>query len=286
MTDFAALNTEAQKLIDAATAPLLKQLADLKALIPSPTPTPTPNPVPATTWPNASNTGFVTGPALTAVSGDLVTISNGQVISGKNVNGTIVVKHTGVTVKNCIAKEVHVSADACTIQDCDIPARGVPGATGITLLANNCKVLRCDISKFENGIWIEGSGHTIQANYLHDAIPYNSTTDPHIDGFQMPPGCTDILFEGNNVDLAKSVSASLTMGDKGAGNGCKRITIRNNRFMGGSYIVYIEGADTIASFTGNRLGGYTYGYMAGDGMAGTTFSGNVDDTTGKAILGS
>ena len=49
---------------------------------------------------------------LTPVSGVFLSSANGQVIEAKDVSGTIIVKHTNVTIRNCEASNIFIDSGA------------------------------------------------------------------------------------------------------------------------------------------------------------------------------
>ena len=108
-------------------------------------------------WPNASSTGVPAGTTLKAVSGDLQSSADGQVIDACNVNGTIIVRHRDVTIRRTRALIIFVdpAGQAVTIEDCQVT--GGPWNSGINLLSGRCVVRRCDISGVENGFWLEAN---------------------------------------------------------------------------------------------------------------------------------
>ena len=152
------------------------------------------------------------GTTLTTVNGDFTSSSNGQIIDGLNVNGTIIINNAGVTVRNCHAGLIVIDAPNVTIEDCDVVGHGVgnsgiiicpPGllGTGSGGSADGATILRCDISGVENGIWLEASGCLIQDNYFHNLA---GASTAHIDGIQVPnnfPGMANNTIRHNNFDL-------------------------------------------------------------------------------------
>lgn len=229
-------------------------------------------------FPNASTTGVPTGTSLTTV-GSFTTSFNGQIIDALNVNGTITVNHTGVTIQNCQAKEIFVNGDGVTIQDCDII--GGAGNSGITILfADNSTIQRCDIRGVENGIWLEARNCLVQDNYFHNlAAPGNP--DPHFDGLQIPGGfvVSNLIIRHNNFDLATGVSSSITMRD------ATNVDIIDNRLDGGTYTIYFEGGTTGSDVTNNVFGDHMFGYVNGTADDAQTYNGNIDEATGASILG-
>src|SRR5947209_6061954 len=55
---------------------------------------------PAAGYPNAASTGVPAGVVLRVVHGDVTTSTNGQLVQGLDVTGTLVVRNDGVTVRN------------------------------------------------------------------------------------------------------------------------------------------------------------------------------------------
>jgi hypothetical protein len=73
----------------------------------------------------------------------------------------------------------------------------------------------------------------IEHNYFHNLFGSTGTSDPHIDGIQIPDGgIRDIMIRHNNLDLHKHVSSCITMKD------ATNVDIVNNRLNGGTYIIY------------------------------------------------
>jgi len=210
------------------------------------------------------------GTAVTTVNGDLNSNSDGQIIEERNVSGTIVVRHPGVTIRNCRAKNITINAPNVTIEDCGVV--GGDSNSGIGILGGNgATIQRCDISGTENGIWLESNGCLIQDNYFHDlADPGNP--DPHVDGVQIPgdtPHVSDNIIRHNNFALAREVSSCITMKD------ATNISIDRNRLNGGSYIIYFEGNTTGCTVTNNVLGQYVFGVFNGAAGRAQTYTGNT-----------
>ena len=221
---------------------------------------------PPSGFPDASTTGVPPGTTLTTVNGNFTSSFAGQIIDARDVNGIIYVNHPGVIIRNCEAQGITVNADNVTIQDSTITGLGLYRETAINLLgSDNTTIQRCDISNVENGIWLEANGCLIADNYLHDLIPYNSATDPHIDGIQIPGGAgvSNNLITHNNFDLGPGTSSSITMAD------ATNIDITNNRLNGGTFNIYFEGGNnpfgggdtTGCDVTNNVFAGHVYGYV-------------------------
>lgn len=283
--------------LKAANTALTTRVAKLEAAQPAPTPVPTPTPTPQPTgWPDALTTG---AKGTLTPSGSITTTAHGQVISNKNVTGPIVVRHNGVTIRNCRVTvgndtAVWVEGDDCVVEDCTLIGGGGAGSRGVWFegrtqsSANRGIVRRCDISRYEDGVVLgTGSHHKVVDNYLHDPIANNAITDPHIDGIQIHGGSGNFsLIEHNNVDQFSEVSSSITMGNRTAGQGAIGVVVNNNRLRGGTSVIYVEGSDSSGvKLTNNRMGNkWAPGsYFSGTGMGTVLVSGNVHDDTGAPL---
>jgi hypothetical protein len=241
---------------------------------------------------NASTTGVPAGTSLTAVNGDFTSSYAGQIIDGLSVHGTITVDDPGVIIRNCQAANIFVTETGTnsTIENSEVV--GLPTwNSGITILADNGIVRGCDISGVERGIWLESNNSLVENNYFHNLINNTGTSDPHIDGIQIPgqniPGGSalhDIIIRDNNLDLAQNISSAVTMRD------ATNVDLYNNQLSGGTYIIYFEGNTTGSNVTDNVFGAHLYGYVAGTAVDSQTFSGNVYGdaavSTGTAPSGS
>lgn len=248
----------------------------------------------ATGWPDASNTGVPAGTSLTSTSGLIDSVSNGEIIDALDVNpGTIRIRHDNVTVKRCrinanatffgsIAFDgahTGIVVEDCEIDGNDILASGC-GGEGITYR-------RCNIHNTENGFVTSGN-FTARDNYVHDMMPYNPIDDPHIDGISLNEGASTITIEHNNMIMPGQVSAGMTFWDV-AGTAHSNITVNNNRLLldaSGAYTVRLPGMNCSANnvtFTSNRLEAGGFGYFTGSLSNITTWSGNVDDSSGTPV---
>jgi hypothetical protein len=252
----------------------------------------------SSSFPDASTTGVPAGTKLTTVNGNFTSSSNGQIIDGLNVSGTIIINNAGVTVQNCHAGLIVIAAPNVTIQDCTVV--GINGSatseSGIVIAspaqlggsgsgtADGATILRCNISGVENGIWLEGNGALIQDNYIHDL---HAPPTGHIDGLQVPndfPGVANATIRHNNFDQGLGTESSCIQIDNG-----HNFIIDNNRFYGGSYELYLLSRESGTTqncliinnlFVANRFGGA----IDEQPFTGLNFyRGNVDEN-GKPVL--
>ena len=106
------------------------------------------------------------------------------------------------------------------------------------------------------------------------------------DGIQIDGGYSDILIQNNTIDMSEHTQTAAVMIDNYFGP-THNVTVTGNRLLGGGYTVYADGqfrADTLTGITysNNRIKKGYWGYFTSNN-AQVTWTGNTDDTTGKAI---
>jgi Big-like domain-containing protein len=236
-------------------------------------------------FPDASTTGVRDGVTLKA-SGGMVINTAGAVISGLDITGNVVITAPNVTLVDCkVTGNISLESTGAVIQYCDVVGQNTTDTidinpNGVNGQGANTTIANCDISGSENGIWLEANGAVIKNNYIHNLFSNNGNPDPHIDGIQVPGAnigaaqTSNAVISGNNIDLDVSTANSCLALDD-----VNNFNINNNRFNGGSYVVYF-GSDEPNGSTGNQLvnnvfAQYTYGYVAGQAETAQTYSGNV-----------
>lgn len=234
---------------------------------------------PPTTFPNASTTGVRDGVTLTHVSGQFTSSYDGQIIEGIDAD-SIVINNANVVVRDCRAGHISANGPGVTIEYSDV--YGKNSTNSVDLEGNNTTIRYCDISGSENGIWLEADGVRVENNYIHNLFSNNGNPDPHIDGIQVPgsnigaAASENAIIRGNNIDLDNSTAnACFTSMD------AVNFDISNNRFNGGSYVLYFEGNGSGSQVVNNVFAQYTYGYSSGHAETLQTYSGNVTD---KGVL--
>jgi Ca2+-binding RTX toxin-like protein len=235
-----------------------------------------------TTFPDATTTGVRSGVTLTP-SGNLTVNTDGAVISGLNITGELLINASNVTVTDCkITGTVTVVGQHDTIQYCDVI--GHDNVDAITINTNGMlgqgdftTIRACDISAAENGIWLEGDNCTIDGNYMHNLFSNTGSSDPHIDGIQIPaafPGTTithDALIENNNLTLDNNTaSSSITMRD------AVNVDMVGNHLSGGAAILRIEGNSQGCDVIDNQFGEYFYFPFDDEQTPPGVYSGNID----------
>lgn len=255
---------------------------------------------PVSSFPDATNTGPVAGTVFTTTTGNLITTANGQIIENRRINnGQVDIRHSNVTVRNCIINSQDFNAirttalalTGCLIERCTLT--GIGGS--IALNTDNTvgmEIRFCNISGYENGINIGGNGLNIHDNYIHGL-----TGDPetaHVDGIQGSGGFTSCTIQHNTIvswDTSNIISQT-------EGAGFSGLVIDNNLLLcdsahgnGKAYGILCQTVNAnVASdvtITNNRIQkSATQGqnYIFVHGLTGTvTVTGNVDDTTGAPI---
>jgi hypothetical protein len=256
---------------------------------PTPTPTPEPDPEPAE-WPNAANTGVPLGTML-APSGSITTSSDGQVIEGRDISGTVTVNHANVTIRNSrirsdALQNVRGNSTGLVVEYSDI--LDLPGGlkchngfngSGMTIRFN-------DISGCENAL-NDGRDNTFERNYVHDLDTTGPShvwgNDPHTDGIQDVDLNSRIV--GNWIDPVPD------------GQGCTSPIITNvNHAQQQNVLVednYLDGRGCSWSVYGprnpsvntvlrdNRMVPGVNGAHIGCGRNFTTVAGNVDHATSQ-----
>lgn len=204
-------------------------------------------------FPDAGCTGVPAGTTLTDVAGDLVVTTDGEVVSGKNVNGCIVVQAPGVTVQNsraqCVAVEDRARDAAnprVTVQDVEIDCRNQGGSSGIG--DRNMNVYRVNIHNCENGFDAD-TDMTITDSYIHDlfTLPDNTPNQPHMDGLQSALG-SNMVIDHNTI---YGFDTGCRYPNNGSCNGTSALfmgidpngpstntTISNNLLAGGANTLY------------------------------------------------
>ena len=144
-------------------------------------------------------------------------------------------------------------------------------------------VLRSDIRGVENGV-TPGSGSVVQDNYIHDLKAPGS---PHYDGLQLDGGLSNIVVRHNTVDMSEHGQTSAVMIDNYFGVDQQRHRRqqpaprwRLHRLRRRS--VQQQQDHRVSPSPNNRLGKGYWGYGLVSPFP-VTWTGNVDDKTGKSV---
>jgi hypothetical protein len=216
-----------------------------------------PPPAPPAGYPNAANTGVPGGTALTVVDGDYKTTRNGQVVSGLDIHGVLVVGNEGVTVRNSRIRDRidyrSTSGASLTIEDSDIGPDGCPGAVGgpnpsdypLMYYSGWYTLRRVHLHGDEDLLRTSYGNTLVQDSFLDHTCMYAGA---HADAVQQysPGDVSRVTLIHNTIDGRpantsgdKGNSAVFWSDHPGAGSS---LTAYNNLFAGGNYSVWTTDA--------------------------------------------
>jgi hypothetical protein len=234
-------------------------------------------------FPDATNTGA--NCSALAPSGSITVTSNGAVVEGKNISGSVTVQASDVTIRNdCVTSSdiypVHfVSGSGLTVEDTTITGTGHGCDRAVEPAGNGAVMDRLNVSGCEDGIQMYDHD-VLENSYIHDLA---FTSSSHNDGVQQNGGSDDVVKNNTIFNPHNQTSCVNFTTDFG---GISNITITGNLLNGGNYTVYSRsggnGDPTGVSVTGNQFGGAdVFGLLSDDGPV--SWNGNVSDATGQTI---
>lgn len=252
-------------------------------VVPPVTPPVVPPVTPSGAMPDATNTGPTNKSVLKKMSGTTIT-TNGYVIQDAAITGTIVIKATGVVIKNFTLDAdgsnygVQVVSGDVTIQDGEIT-----NAMGAAVIGNNWVSQRLNVHDMGSDAFNGGGHNSLLSCYIHHI---GSSAGAHADGIQLNNG-DNIIIQGNNFDtpwwdqvgstIYRCNSCCFLNGY--VYNYLDGTVIDGNWMNGGNYSVYALG-QTNTKITNNVFGtDYQYGRLNGSV---SVWSGNTD-TSGKNV---
>jgi hypothetical protein len=234
-------------------------------------------------FPDATSTGA--NCSALAPSGPVTVTSDGAVVEGKNISGSVTVQASDVTIRNdCVTSSdiypVHfVSGSGLTVEDTTITGTGHGCDRAVEPAGNGAVMDRLNVSGCEDGIQMYDHD-VLENSYIHDLA---FTSSSHNDGVQQNGGRDDVVRHNTIFNPHNQTSCVNFTTDFG---GISNITITGNLLNGGNYTVYSRsggnGDPTGVSVTDNQFGGAdVYGLLSDDGSV--SWSGNVSDASGQAI---
>jgi hypothetical protein len=234
-------------------------------------------------FPDATNTGANCS-SLTP-SGSITVTTNGAVVEGKNISGSITIQASDVTIRNdCVTSSGiypvrFVSGSNLTVEDTTITGRGGGCARAVEPAGGSTTMDRLNISGCEDGIQMYDHD-VLENSYIHDLAFFGGS---HNDGVQQNGGHDDVVKHNTIFNPHNQTSCVNFTTDFG---GISDITITGNLLNGGNYTVYSRsggnGNPTGVSVTGNHFGGAdVFGLLSADGSV--AWSGNVADSSGQAV---
>ena len=209
---------------------------------PAPTPTtakpaPAPAPAPGGGVPNASNTGVRPGTNLTS-KGSFTVTTPGAVIQNLDINGTLTIKASNVTVRNSRIRTggnygvwFDENVSGVVLEDLTIIGTGSGCSAGVAP-TGRWTARRLNVSGCADGVKMHGN-QTLESSYIHD-LRVGPTT--HNDAIQVTSGNNGVIR--NNNLIAPTQNAAIMMSSNFGSVDNWKIT--GNRFAGGTYTVYVR----------------------------------------------
>jgi hypothetical protein len=218
-------------------------------------------------------------------SGSITVTSDGAVVEGKNISGSVTVQASDVTIRNdCVTSSdiypVHfVSGSNLTVEDTTITGAGHGCDRAVEPAGNGAVMDRLNVSGCEDGIQMYDHD-VLENSYIHDLA---FTSSSHDDGVQQNGGSNDVVRHNTIFNPHNQTSCVNFTTDFG---GINNLTITGNLLNGGNYTVYSRsggnGDPAGVTVTGNQFGGAdVFGLLSDDGSV--TWSGNVSDSTGQTV---
>jgi len=209
------------------------------------------------------------GTALTVRTGDFTISTDGQVVSGLDVHGRVIVTGRDVIFKNSIVRgptttscvngaAIDLRSTGAIVQDVEVaPANPTACLDGVWANSGNT-LLRMNIHGSVDGVK-NNSNTLIQDNYIHDMTYF--TSDPnqgggptHNDGVQSyPPGSGNVTLRHNNIDLASSQNPNAAWQTSSHDS-----LAENNKLDGGACTINIDAKPT-GTLTGDRIRNNRFG---------------------------
>jgi hypothetical protein len=188
-------------------------------------------------WPDATNTGVPSSMALSP-SGSLMITTDGEVVEGLDIQGSIIVKANDVTVRNS-----RITSDETAIR---FEEGSNLRVERVTFVGTNAKTLdgaiqawgtitvrRIQITGFGEGVDIYGTGGLIQDSYFHDMANADGKLMDGIEAWeakQLVIRHNWIEMPGGNSVIKLPLDVPVPGGDD--------VLIENNLIAGGGWAVY------------------------------------------------
>ncbi len=176
-------------------------------------------------YPDASCTGVPAGTALTVVNGDRTYSTAGQVISGLDIHGKVIINANNVTLKNSIVRgpaagggcrngaAIEARGTGIVIQDVEVMMENPTACLdGIWTFNSSVTITRANIHGGVDGVKT-GSNVLIQDSYIHDmqwfaSDPNQGGGATHNDGVQTFAGENNVTLRHNTIDMSTTKSAN------------------------------------------------------------------------------
>lgn len=268
--------------------------------------------------PDASTTGVLPGTTLTPHSGNLSTSATGQVIENLDIDGRLIITHSGVTVRNCRINGGVVPTYAAdtsygsirawspaspktTIIDCTIftPSPNVNATCAIQ--TRDCDIIRCNIYGTVDGVKAQSGNVGVYGCWIHDLPRFDvdprQTDGSHNDGIQCEGGGGSYVFRGNSIEMGRSATSCMIITQNSGP--CTGLVVDKNWMYGVAATGEVD-PGTGLNITEKGLGAMTNVFITNNKFSGpdtwknynkpalvdsntydlATISGNVYDTAG------
>jgi hypothetical protein len=225
-----------------------------------------------------------TGTALTR-SGSLTISTNGAVIDGRDITGSITINADNVTIRRTrittsAALGIRVNGRNALIEDVDII--GTTADCGAAIGYANYTARRVDVSGCADGLKVAGNV-VVEDSYIHDQRKGPGT---HNDGVQASAGSNIVLRRNRILGPFQQSTAALMFGT-GIGP-ISNVLVEDNFLSGGGYMVYFldqekgYGPPTNVRIIDNVIDADSFKFNWLQTNASLVRSGNVYDTGGAA----
>jgi hypothetical protein len=264
-------------------------------------------------YPDATNTGVpagttlkdvpgqvTSGPGWSYSAGTVIVTGNNAVLNDLNIAGDVSVKATGVTLSNDKITTSGIfgvslrHASGTTITHSDVGGTNATtgrvnyaiddiygDSTGLTIKDSNITDWR---------VGLNADTGTVTGNYIHS--PGYQSGD-HTDGIYDAEGTTQLTISDNTILNSLDQTCAIIL-QSATGVPVSNLTITGNLLAGGSYALYLGGAQndsTNIKVTNNRFS-QQYHSLSGQygpdnqyqaAGNGNTWTGNIWDTTGTTV---
>ena len=279
LSSFIALSTATAAVVLGLSSAALAQAPSPPVLLTSPGASPKPT---------AANTGWQPTGVKLSPSGSLEITSNGTVIDGKDISGTVTIRASNVTLRRSRVRSGSyypvrvISGSNIVIEDVEVD--GLGKADKCIVMNGSGVIQRNNIHGCGDGIAPSGSGGiTIKDNYVHSP---STASGVHSDGVEMNGG-SNMTFSNNNFAYDGATTAAVAF--SGYYAPVSNITFDGNWLAGGAYMLHLAGNENPLSnvrITNNRFvrGSARYGtiYRSGD-ISKICGEGNVYDDDGATV---
>jgi hypothetical protein len=192
--------------------------------------------------PGSNTTGVLSVKALTVFVGDFTTSKDGQIIEHLDITGRLIIRHNGVTVRNCrvqggqptgswfVTVDTTQSRVAPTrFYDCTFAASVKTVGSGSGIQGRDFELHRCDISGSVDGVGAQYSNVGIFGCWIHD-LPYYPYDPAHKDGSHndciQVHGGIGFTINGNSLEAGTKGNAAIMVTQDAALT--SKLSISNN----------------------------------------------------------